>query len=77
MSRYKNNLKKFREKAGLSQPALGASIGASSSCVSNYETGLRRPSLTSAQLTRDALNKHGVKCDVDDLFPRPKQNKAA
>jgi putative transcriptional regulator len=76
MKKFKSNLKKYREKTQLNQPALASSIGASSSCISNYETGLRRPSLTSAQSIRNVLVKNGVSCDIDDLFPLP-ENKAA
>lgn len=68
----KNNIKKFREAAGLTQSELGVAIGLKSSkpqtVIYNYEAG-RTPSLHTCRLIVMALNKAGVEATMDSVFP--------
>ena len=40
---FGDNLKKYREKAGLSQSALGAKMGLQGSIIGRYELGVSTP----------------------------------
>lgn len=82
-----NKLKKYREKAKISQYDLavlcgwedGKAANKSNSRIANYESGYRTPSLHDSRTIVTALNKSGAKCTLDDVFPpkRITKNKAA
>lgn len=70
-----NNIRSYREKAGLSQEQLGVACGwgkRAQSRISHYETETRTPSLHDMRLIVDALRRSGVKCSLDNLFPPQK-----
>lgn len=54
-------LQTIRQKKGLSQEDLALKIGMSQETISQYETGTRRPSITTARKIADVL---GVKLDA-------------
>lgn len=68
-----NNIKKYRKKAGLTQAKLAESLGWKQSRIGNYETRSRKPDLDTARDIVDGLNKLGVDCGLDDVFPRKKR----
>jgi len=69
----KNNIKQFREAAGMTQHQLGVAIGLSSAkpqaTISNYEAQIRSPGLHTCRLIVMALNKAGVEATMDSVFP--------
>lgn len=46
------DLRRWREKAGLSQVALAEAIGGSQTCISHYESGFIRPDSTTREVIR-------------------------
>lgn len=50
------NLKELREKQGLTQLALAAASGVNQSTLSQYESGVRKPSLENAKRLAKALH---------------------
>lgn len=67
-----NKLPHYRNKAGLSQEALGALCGWRQGRIGHYETGRRTPSLDDSRRIVKALKSAGVKCTLDDVFPASK-----
>lgn len=61
-----NNIRVFRETAGLNQTELASLIGISSKTIARYETGLREP--RSSDLLRIAKV---LGCTTDDLIGNP------
>lgn len=64
-----NQIKKSREKFGITQKALCEQLGWQQSRLSNYETGRRTPGLSDARAIVRALNSLGAKVDLDFVFP--------
>lgn len=70
-----NRIKHFRVKAGMSQAQLSVSCGWTKETekyngrISNYETGVRMPTLSDCRLIVSRLNQAGVACTIDDVFP--------
>ena len=66
-----NQIKKWRTKLQLTQSQLAESCGwpGSQARISNYELGLRTPSMRECRSLVSALNKHGANCGIDDIFP--------
>lgn len=64
-----NRIKYFRQKAGLTQQELSASLGWRQSRIANYEAGFRTPSLKDARTLTAALDRLGGHCVLDDVFP--------
>ena len=60
-------LEECRKKAGLSQAALAAAIGAGQSSVSAWESGTSYPSADKLPVIADTLG-----CTIDALFGRTK-----
>jgi len=73
-----NQICVWREKAGLTQSQLAELCGweRGQSRISNYEIGLRTPSITECRIIVDAICSAGVDCSLDDVFP-PEQVKRA
>lgn len=76
-----NKIKKYREKAKISQYELAVLCGwedgkaavKSNSRIANYESGYRTPGLNDSRVIVNALNMSGAKCSLDEVFP-PKRN---
>lgn len=51
-----NKIKKYREKAKLTQQDLGKKIGATQGMISQYESGIRTPNISIALKLSKALN---------------------
>ncbi|GEA08513.1 hypothetical protein KUL42_32740 [Alteromonas sp. KUL42] len=65
-----NNLKEFREKAQLTCNHLAALCNwKRGTRVSNYENEIRIPSLDDCRKIVFALNRKGVYCTLDMVFP--------
>ncbi|HIH4156598.1 helix-turn-helix transcriptional regulator [Serratia marcescens] len=64
-----NNISCERKKMGLSQSLLANEIGWKRSRLSNYEIGLRSPSLDECRLIVETMNRLGCDCTLDSLFP--------
>lgn len=64
-----SNLKKFREKAGITQAQLAEKVGMTQGAIAHYENGRRKPGLSECRALVAALNASGVKCTLDQLFP--------
>ncbi|MDE9798931.1 helix-turn-helix transcriptional regulator [Staphylococcus delphini] len=60
-----NQIKKFREKRGLTQQGLADKLNVSRQAVSRYEKGLRKAN----QDTLFELSRI-LKCSIDDFFPK-------
>lgn len=74
-----NQIKHYRELAGLTRKELAAIIGVHFSAVGHYEDGRRAPSLEMSRKLVAVLNKRGTDCSLDDVFPpsKPKKRVAA
>jgi putative transcriptional regulator len=69
-----NRIKEVREAAGIKQVSLYSKLKWPQSRLSNYENGLRTPSLNDAREIVGALNTLGVMCNLDEVFPEPGQH---
>lgn len=69
----RNNIKQIRRERGMTLAALAEFIGWSAARLSNYENGLRHPSLNDCRLIVATLNKVGCKVKLDDVFPPDEQ----
>lgn len=65
MNGFKDMLKYFRLREGLTQGELGTAIGCGKSCISMYEKGLRRPSPDVLEAIADYFN-----VNIDTLLGR-------
>lgn len=68
-----NRIREVREKAELKQVQLYEKLKWPQSRLSNYENGLRTPSLDDARLIVAALNELGSTCLLDEVFPPAQQ----
>lgn len=78
-SRYSmNQISTWREKAGLTQSQLAERCGWSGkqSRISNYEIGLRTPSIAECRIIVAAIRSAGADCSLDDVFPPEQTMKA-
>jgi putative transcriptional regulator len=73
-----NKIRELREQAGITQRelALACGWGAKQSRISNYELGLRSPTINEGREIVAGLIVHGVDCSFDHVFP-PQTNKKA
>lgn len=71
---YKNNMKKYRKEAGLTQGdfAKACKWKGGQARIANYESGFREPSLGDVRAIVAALVKNGIDVDIDDVFPTKK-----
>lgn len=64
-----NSIAEHRKKIGASQSRLAAACNWGQSRIANYEAGFRTPVLSDCRIIVKALNKLGVSCQLDDVFP--------
>lgn len=64
-----NRIKEIRKAAKISQGALHRELGWIRSRLSNYEAEIRTPGLKESRQIVVALNRLGVSCTLDDVFP--------
>jgi putative transcriptional regulator len=72
-----NRIATFREGAGIKQRDLVAALGWTQTRISNYESGRRIAGLAESRAITAALNRLGVKCSLDDVFPPEMDSKKA
>lgn len=65
MPEFKDMLKYFRKRSGLTQSALAEKVGLTRSRINNYEQGVRQPDFETAELFADFFN-----VDLDTLLAR-------
>lgn len=71
------NIQSYREKAGLTQEELAEACGwKGNGRISNYETGVRTPSIGDLQLIKAALAKKGVRASLEQLASEPEPKTA-
>lgn len=64
-----NKIAEYRRKNGVSQGYLALICGWKPSRLSMYETWRRKPGLNDCRKIVIALNKLGIECTLDDIFP--------
>jgi len=64
-----SNLRKFREKAKVTQAALAELVSMTQGAIAHYENGRRTPGLNEARVLVAALNTLGADCTLDEVFP--------
>lgn len=64
-----NNIAQQRKKIGISQAVLAEAIGWGQSRIANYELNIRTPGLNECRQIVEGLNKMGVECSLDEVFP--------
>jgi len=65
---FMNNIKHYRDLAGITQSDLASLIGKSGqSSIANYERGIREPDISTLKAIRDAFVSKGISCTLDDL----------
>lgn len=64
-----NLIAEKRKEAGVTQAGLAKMLGWSQARIANYETSARIPSLTASRQIISALNKLGLDCTLDNVFP--------
>ncbi|MFD1260514.1 helix-turn-helix transcriptional regulator [Entomomonas asaccharolytica] len=62
-------LTKYRKLLMLSQKTFGHKAGFCQSTISHYEKRKRTPSIPDARKIITTLNKLGIDCCFDDVFP--------
>ncbi|TFH84932.1 XRE family transcriptional regulator [Billgrantia azerbaijanica] len=72
-----NRIAELRNKHGIKQKDLAERLGWPSPRLSNYESGLRTPSLDASRAIVQALRGLGVDCTLDDVFPPKNKVQAA
>ena len=67
----------YREKTGLTQKqfAIECGWGKAQGRIGNYESGRRQPVINDMRLIVSTLQRLGVNCVLDDVFP-PKDSAA-
>lgn len=64
-----NNLRKYREKAGVTGALFAKKVSLSSPTINNIELGKKSPKLNTAHKIVAELNRLGVDCGFIDVFP--------
>jgi putative transcriptional regulator len=64
-----SNIKTIRESLRITQAALADSVGVTQGAIAHYENDRRKPGLEECRRIVAALNKHGAKVTLDDVFP--------
>lgn len=72
-----NRITELRQKHKIKQIDLADTLGWHQSRLSNYESGLRTPSLDVSRQIVKALRDFGVDCTLDDVFPPKHKGQAA
>ncbi len=64
-----NRIAEIRERDQIKQGDLAKELGWQRSRLSNYENKRRQPSLADSRAIVAALNRLGVRCTLDQVFP--------
>ena len=64
-----NNIKELRDKAGKTQSDLAAELGITQGAVAHYEKSRRKPGLDTCRKIVSVINRWGVQCSINDVFP--------
>lgn len=64
-----NRIAEIRERDQIKQGDLAKELGWQRSRLSNYENKRRQPSLADSRSIVAALNRLGVRCTLDEVFP--------
>lgn len=64
-----NNIKKYRELAGVTRLELAKRIGCSVSAIGHYELGRRVPTLNTCWKITSIFMQMGVCMGLDEVFP--------
>lgn len=64
-----NNIKALRDQAGKTQSELAAELGITQGAVAHYEKSRRQPGLATCRKIASVINRWGVSCSVNDVFP--------
>ncbi|MAI64767.1 MAG: transcriptional regulator [Alteromonas sp.] len=73
----RNKIKHFRREQGMTLASLADMIGWSAARLSNYENGIRQPSLNDCRLIVSNFKRLGCKVNLDDVFPPDEDKEAA
>lgn len=61
-------LKKYRQQAQMTQFELAHLLDTSQQAISNYESGIRMPSVMKARKMLDVFRARGVDCSFEELI---------
>ncbi|AKD37498.1 hypothetical protein I926_00840 [Pasteurella multocida subsp. multocida OH4807] len=64
-----NKIYEYRKATNLTQGEFAQQINLTQGALGHYESGRRTPDLKTARKIVFALNKNGVACSLDDVFP--------
>ncbi|HDT6076357.1 TPA: helix-turn-helix transcriptional regulator [Aeromonas hydrophila] len=64
-----NNIRELRDRAGKTQSDLAAEIGLTQGAVAHYEKNRRDPKLATCRKITEVINRWGVQCSINDVFP--------
>ena len=64
-----NNIKELRDQVGKTQSDLAAELGITQGAVAHYEKSRRKPGLDTCRKIASVINRWGVKCSINDVFP--------
>lgn len=72
-----NNLKALRKSQRMTQKSLAEEIGQTISSIGHYESGRRKPDISTCHQLAAALGKDGRKVTIEDIFPKQSRNASA
>lgn len=64
-----NRIKQYRERLGVTQSDMAATLHISQGSIAHYENGRRSPGLDMCRAIVQFFCEQGVDCTLEDLFP--------